>query len=218
MTVDLLAASMTEMVEDVTEKVGEVGIGLLIALENIVPPIPSEAILPFAGFQASRGLMNPIWAWVAATIGAVVGAWVLYLAGALLGYDRVYELAGKRWFFLLSRSDLERGRTFFDRHGGPVVLFGRCIPLVRSAVSVPAGLDRMPMARFTLFTAIGSGVWNALFITLGWNLGARWEQVEGWVSPISKVVLVVVVLGILVLIARKVRAVRRQDAVTSRSA
>ncbi len=195
-------------VVEVIERIGAVGVGGLVALENIFPPIPSEVILPFAGFSAARGDVNVLGAWVAATIGALVGAWVLYAVGALIGDERLEELAGKRWFPLFSRADLERGERFFDRHGDKVVLFGRCIPLVRSIVSVPAGITRMPLLRFSALTALGSGVWNALFIGAGYELGDRWEQVDSWVTPISYAVVALLGVVALWLIYRKLHGTR----------
>ncbi len=172
------------------------GVGALIALENVVPPIPSEIILPFAGFASSQGDINVVAAWIAATIGAVVGAWVLYGVGALIGKERLETLTTKRWFFLVSTSDLARGETFFERHGPKVVLIGRCIPLVRSVVSVPAGLERMPLAQFTLLTAIGSGVWNAIFIAAGRAAGDNWEDIEGVVQPMSYAVVALLLVAV----------------------
>lgn len=195
-------------VVDVIESIGAVGVGVLTAAENLFPPIPSEAILPFAGFSASRGDVNVVAAWVAATIGALVGAVILYGVGAVIGYDRLQELARKRWFILFGESDLVRGERFFERHGAKIVLFGRCVPLVRSIVSVPAGWSRMPMGQFLVLTAIGSGVWNALFIGLGYGLGERWEEVEGWVGPISYTVVGVIGLYVIWLAYRKVTLVR----------
>jgi membrane protein DedA with SNARE-associated domain len=185
-----------------------VGVGALVALETIFPPIPSEVILPFAGFSAAQGDVNLVAAWVAATVGALLGAWLLYGIGAVVGLERIAVLASKRWFPLFSATDLDRGDRFFDRHGDKVVLFGRCIPLVRSIVSVPAGIDRMPLVRFTALTALGSGVWNALFIGAGYQLGNRWERVETWIKPFSYGVVALLGLGVLVLIWRKREAVK----------
>ena len=179
-----------------------------MALETIFPPIPSEVILPFAGFSAARGDVNVVAAWAAATFGALLGAWLLYGIGALVGIERLAVLATKRWFPLFSSTDLERGDRFFARHGGKVVLIGRCIPLVRSIVSVPAGIERMPLARFTVLTALGSGVWNLIFITAGYQLGNRWERVEGWIKPFSYAVVALLLLGVLLLVWRKREAVR----------
>jgi membrane protein DedA with SNARE-associated domain len=192
-------------VVDVIDSIGEVGVGALIALENIFPPIPSEVILPFAGFSASRGDLNPVLAWAAATIGALLGAYVLYAVGALVGHDRVHELVDKRWFVLFSQSDLARGERFFDDHGGKVVLLGRCVPFVRSVVSVPAGFARMTLWRFTALTAIGSGVWNAIFIYAGYRLGDRWDQVQQYLQPIGYAVVAALLAGVAFLVVRQLR-------------
>lgn len=194
---------------------GEIGVGLLIALENLFPPIPSEVVLPFAGFRAERGDLNLVLAWVAATAGALVGALILYAMGAWVGSERLHELAGKRWFVVLGQSDYERGERFFDRHGGKIVLLGRCVPLVRSAVSVPAGVARMPLLRFCLYTAAGSAVWNALFIGAGYQLGQNYERVEGWVTPVAYTVLVALLAWVAWLTWRKVRRLRASRAAPS---
>jgi membrane protein DedA with SNARE-associated domain len=195
-------------VVDVIERIGAPGVGALVALETAFPPIPSEVILPFAGFSASQGDVNVVAAWAWATIGALVGAWVLYGIGALVGIERLGELAAKKWFPLFGPADLARGDKFFDQHGNKIVLFGRCIPLVRSIVSVPAGVERMPLVRFTALTALGSGVWNALFIGAGYQLGNQWEDVEAWIQPISYAVVGLLFLFGLWLVYRKVSAVR----------
>lgn len=201
-------AAASDRLLQVVEGIGEVGVGMLVALENLFPPIPSEVILPFAGFQAERGELNLVLAWVAATIGALVGALVLYGVGAWVGTERLHELAGKRWFVMLSQKDYERGERIFERHGTKFVLFGRCIPLVRSVVSVPAGVARMPLAQFCAYTAVGSAVWNAIFIGAGYQLGQNYERVEGWVRPIAYAVLLGFVLWVVWLTTRKIRRLR----------
>lgn len=194
---------------DVIERLGEGGVGGLVALETVFPPIPSEVILPFAGFAASRGDVNLVGAWVAATIGALVGAWVLYGVGALIGIERLRLLATKRWFVLFGPADLLRGERFFERHGTKIVLLGRCIPLVRSIVSVPAGVERMPLVRFTVLTAIGSGVWNAIFIGAGRAAGDNWEDIEGWVTPLGYTVVALLLVAGAWLAAHKIMSIRR---------
>ncbi len=194
------------------DRAGEVGVGVLIALENLFPPIPSEVVLPFAGFRAERGDLNLVLAWVAATVGALVGALILYGLGAWVGSERLHELAGKRWFVVLAQRDYERGERFFERHGGKIVLFGRCVPLVRSVVSVPAGVARMPVLRFCLYTAAGSAVWNALFIGAGYQLGQNYERVERWVSPVAYTVLAALVVWAAWLTWRKLRRLRTSRA------
>jgi membrane protein DedA with SNARE-associated domain len=198
-------------VVDVIERIGAPGVGALVALETAFPPIPSEVILPFAGFSAAQGDVNAVAAWVFATLGALVGAWLLYGIGAVVGIERLHVLAEKRWFPFFGPNDLDRGERFFERYGDRIVLLGRCIPLVRSIVSVPAGVERMPLVRFTLLTALGSGVWNALFIGAGYQLGDNWERVEGWVQPLSYAVVALLGLAVVWLVVRKVRSVRADE-------
>ena len=197
---------MADWVFSIVDRLGAVGVGLLILLENIIPPIPSEVILPLAGFRARAGAFDVVAVWATATAGAVLGALILYALGVWLGYERLYRLAGRRWFVLTSQKDLERGHALFENHGGKVVLLARCVPFLRSVVSIPAGVVGQPIARFTLLTAIGSGVWNALFIGLGWFLGENWSVVEQWIGPVSYVVVGLVVVGVGVLVVRKLRS------------
>lgn len=195
-------------VVDVIDRLGPPGVGALIALENILPPIPSEVILPFAGFAANQGQINVVAAWAAATAGAIAGAWVLYLVGRAFGTERLEQLASRRWFVLFSATDLARGERFFERHGAKVVLFGRFIPLVRSIVSVPAGLDGMRPARFTVLTGVGSGIWNAVFIGAGYAAGDNWESIEGYVQPFSYAAVALLALAVVALVVRRWREPR----------
>jgi membrane protein DedA with SNARE-associated domain len=190
----------------IVDRLGEVGVGFLIFLENVVPPVPSEVILPLAGFRARTGALNLWLVWPAATAGSVAGALALYGLGYWLGYDRLRALADRPWFILTSQKDLDRGERVFHRHGGKMVLLGRCVPVVRSVVSIPAGIARMPLPRFLLLTAIGSGVWNALFIGLGWLLGEQWDRVQGWLGPVTYVVLGLALVGLVWLAIRKARS------------
>ncbi|HVF31880.1 MAG TPA: DedA family protein [Acidimicrobiales bacterium] len=202
---------MSDWVVDVIERLGAVGVGLLIFLENVLPPIPSEVILPFAGFTSRRGDLNIVAAWVAASAGSLAGALLLYGIGAVVGEERLRELSRKRWFVFFGEKDFDRGERFFDRYGNQVVFFARFVPLVRSVVSVPAGLDRMPLGRFALLTLAGSAIWNAVFIGAGWVLGDNWERVEGFVGPLSYLVVALLAVALVLLVVRKVR--RSPDAV-----
>ena len=198
---------MSDWVVDVIERLGAVGVGLLIFLENVLPPIPSEVILPFAGFASQQGDLNAVAAWVAASVGSLAGALLLYGIGAVVGEERLRELSRKRWFVFFGEKDFDRGERFFDRYGNQVVFFARFVPLVRSVVSVPAGLDRMPLPRFVLLTLAGSAIWNAVFIGAGWVLGENWEVVEGYMGPLSYVVVAVLAVVAVFLVVRKVRRV-----------
>ncbi len=197
---------MADWIFSLVDRLGAVGVGLLILLENLIPPIPSEVILPLAGFRARTGALNVWTLWPAATAGSVLGALLLYGLGAWLGFDRLRRLAGHRWFIVASQKDIDRGRELFNRHGTKVVLLARCVPFLRSIVSIPAGIAGMPLLRFVVLTTIGSGVWNAAFIALGWVLGENWGEVQSWLGPVSYVVIGLLVVGLAVLVVRKLRA------------
>jgi len=188
---------------------GEVGVGLAILIETFVPPIPSEAVLPVAGFLAYEGRMNAWGAWAAATIGALVGALIWYAIGAALGRDRARRVVGR--IPLLDFADFDRAESAFTRWGGAAVLVGRCIPMVRSFVSIPAGVERMPIWRFTLYTVIGSGVWNGIWIGLGFAFGPAIRPVlEQWSGLISTVAVGAIALLVLLFIVVRVTKRLRQ--------
>lgn len=186
------------------DRLGGVGAGAVIAAENIFPPLPSEIILPLAGLSAARGEMSLAEAIVGTTVGSVVGAIVLYLVGARLGRDRVHRMVARLPFF--SAFDLEKSEAWFRRYGSVAVLFGRMIPVVRSLVSVPAGIYRMPFVRFIALTTAGSAVWNSLLVVAGFKLGNNWEAVSTWTSRYQYAVLAVAAVLLAVWLARKVRS------------
>lgn len=183
------------------DTLGAPGAGLAIALENLFPPLPSEVILPLAGFTASRGQMGLLDALVWTTLGSVIGALALYWIGAMLGRERLIALASK--LPLVKVSDIEKTEAWFAKHGVKTVFFGRMIPIFRSLISVPAGVERMPVGTFLLFTTLGSLLWNTIFVMAGYLLGENWELVEGYVGIGSKVVLGTVVLAVLIFIGRR---------------
>ena len=190
--------------ERVIEALGEWGVGALTFLETVVPPIPSEVILPLAGFVARQGKLSVPLLLLTSTLGAYLGALVLYGSAALLGQARAVDLLSR--LPLVERRDFERSARWFEKHGGRSVFLGRLVPGVRALVSLPAGAVRMPLVRFSIFTIVGSAMWNGLLIGLGWVLGARYELVEQYslVLDWSLGVSVVVVVGWLV-----VRRLRR---------
>lgn len=193
---DLIFGDLTDWVVSVIAAISYVGVALLVALESVFPPIPSEIVLPAAGLAASRGEANLIGMIIAATVGSVAGAWVLYLVAAAIGHLRLHALVVKygRWFGVKPR-DLQRAESWFDDHAGVAVLVCRCIPLVRSLVSIPAGFRRMEPVKFTLATTAGSLVWNSALIGAGYALGDRWEQVGEWVSTFQYLIIAVILLG-----------------------
>jgi membrane protein DedA with SNARE-associated domain len=194
---------LTGWVAGVIDGLGEVGVGLLVALETIVPPIPSELVLAMSGYLASEGRVHPILVVVAATLGSVLGAVALYWLGRLAGEDRLH-----RWLDrlpLVDTSDLDKADRWFEKYGQHAVLFGRMVPVVRSVVSIPAGASGMPMARFLTLTTIGSGVWNSLFVGLGYTLGSRWQDIERYSTWFDLAILATFAVLIGAWITRKLR-------------
>jgi membrane protein DedA with SNARE-associated domain len=183
-------------VSDVIEAIGYLGLVLLMLVENLFPPIPSELILPFAGYEAATGEMQLVPAIGAATLGSVLGALILYAGGSTGGRAAIL-----RWRRVLriSERDLDRAERWFDKHGWAVVLGARVVPLARSVVSVPAGTMRMGVLRFTVLTALGSGIWNTVLIGAGWTLGHNWDAISGPIGVAGKVVLALLVLALVAL-------------------
>ncbi|WP_219602225.1 DedA family protein [Nonomuraea indica] len=197
---------MTEWMVWLMERLGAPGAGIAIALENLFPPLPSEVVLPLAGFTSSRGDMGLIDVLVFTTLGSVLGALALYWVGALLGRDRVLAIAAK--MPLVKPSDIEKTEAWFLKHGRMTVFFGRMIPIFRSLISVPAGVERMPLPTFLALTTAGSAIWNTAFVLAGYALGEQWELVEAYVGVGSKVVLGLVALAVVVFVG--VRLVERR--------
>ena len=194
---------LTGFVISVVQRLGEVGIGVLTLLETVFPPIPSEVVLPLGGYLAARGRLDPLWVFVAATIGALAGALVLYAVGAKLGEQRSTALVAK--LPLVDREDVEKAIHWFERHGEWAVLIGRLMPGVRSLVSLPAGTARMPLWRFSALTVVGSAIWNGVLIGGGMALGTQWRLVEQY-SSVLDVAMIGALVGVVVwLVVRRVR-------------
>lgn len=196
-----------QWVNDLMDALGAPGAGLAIALENLFPPLPSEVILPLAGFAASSGRMSLLAVLLWTTAGSVIGALALYGVGALLGRDRTVAIAAR--LPLVKVSDIEKTEAWFLKHGTKAVFFGRMIPIFRSLISVPAGVERMRLPVFLGLTTLGSAIWNTVFVLAGYFLGANWHQVSDIVSTYSKVVLAVAAVAVVVFIA--VRLFRRPE-------
>ena len=191
---------------DLMEALGGPGAGLLIALENIFPPMPSEVILPLAGFTASQGTFSLVGAVLWTTLGSIVGAMVLFLAGRALGRDRLRTLWGR--LPLTNLDDLDRTEAWFARHGRKAVFFGRMVPIFRSLVSIPAGVERMPLPTFLLLTTAGSLIWNTTFVVAGYQLGEQWHRVDAYAGVFQQLVVVLVVVAVAVWVVRRVRTLR----------
>jgi membrane protein DedA with SNARE-associated domain len=193
------------------ESFGVFGAALVIAMENLFPPIPSEVILPIAGFAAGQGEFGLVSVLVATTVGSVAGAVLLYVLGRVLGEDRLRAVAAR--VPLLEPDDFDKADRWFERHGRKAVFFGRMVPVFRSVISVPAGVQRMPPAQFVGLTAAGSAIWNSVFVVAGFALGENWSRVKPYASAFQWLVLGATALALAVFVTRRVRAHRaRRDA------
>jgi membrane protein DedA with SNARE-associated domain len=193
-----MLSNLASWVQDVIEQMGYLGVALLVILENLFPPIPSEIVLPFAGFVAQRGDAS-VWGMLfAATIGSVVGAWILYGVSALIGPERLrlFIVRYGKWF-TVREADLHRAEKWFDDRATVAVLIGRCVPIIRSIVSIPAGFRRMKLVPFTILTALGSLAWNLALIGAGAILGDQWDRVENYVGVFQWLVVVVILWFVL---------------------
>lgn len=203
-----LIQSITDWLVSLMETVGGIGVALAIALESVFPPIPSEVILPLAGFTASRGTLNLVEAIVWATVGSLLGAWALYGISRWVGLHRINRAADK--IPGVSRRDVGKANAWFERYGNWSVLIGRVIPVVRSLISVPAGFNRMDFLRFTGWTLLGSAVWNTILVSAGYFLGAGWCSILGYLDMFENVVIAAFIVVIVVWAARKIRTVMRE--------
>ncbi len=185
------------------EEMGSLGIAVLMFAENVFPPIPSELIMPLAGFSAARGELNLMIVIIAGSIGSLLGALLWYYIGRKIGAERLERWAAKhgRWL-TLSPNEVEQSCAWFNRHGGKAVFIGRLIPAVRTLISVPAGIAGMPLGSFLLYSAAGTILWTALLATAGYLLQSQYDKVGHWMNPISNVVIGLVVLGYIYRVVR----------------
>ncbi|MGW5053845.1 DedA family protein [Actinokineospora sp. NPDC004072] len=196
----------------VMDSLGGFGAALLLALENVFPPLPSELLLPLAGFSASQGVFSLVAAIAWTTAGSVAGAIVVYLLGVLLGRDRARALIAK--IPLMDVGDFDRTERWFAKHGAKAVFFGRMVPLFRSLISLPAGVERMHFGLFLLLTTLGSLAWNCVFIGAGYLLGANWHVVDQYASVFQWIVFAAVAAAVVWFVVKRVRKRRREAAET----
>lgn len=184
---------MESWIASIVETTGVLGIAFLMLLENVIPPIPSELIMPLAGYLAAQGKTNLPLVILAGAAGSLLGGYVWYAAGRYVGEEGLKRLADRygRWL-TMTRADVDKADDWFDRHGWKAVLLGRLVPTVRTLISIPAGLSEMPVGRFLLYSSIGTSIWTSLLALLGYALGSQYERVNAWIDPVS--------LGIAVLI------------------
>jgi membrane protein DedA with SNARE-associated domain len=223
-----MLGDLANWVQDVINQFGYFGVALLVVIENVFPPIPSEIVLPFAGFVARQGASavsatadgaqsdtTVIGMMIAATIGSVVGALILYFISAAIGPERLRGFVDRfgKWFGVKS-ADLARAEEWFDRRSVAAVLVGRCVPLIRSIVSIPAGFRRMKLTSFVVLTAIGSAVWNIALIGAGAVLGDQWERVGEFVGIFQWLVIVAILFLLVRFVTSRLNSRRRQNGLT----
>jgi membrane protein DedA with SNARE-associated domain len=218
-----MLGDLANWVQDVINQFGYFGVALLVVIENIFPPIPSEIVLPFAGFVAQQGSAgvaqsdtSVIGMMIAATIGSVVGALILYVISSAIGPERLRAFVQRfgRWFGV-KQTDLLRAEAWFDRRSYVAVLVGRCVPLIRSIVSIPAGFRRMKLTSFILLTAVGSAVWNIALIGAGALLGDQWERVGEYVGVFQWLVIAAILVLLVRFVYSKLQNRRRQNGATN---
>lgn len=191
---------MQDLIIQLMDKFGYIGIMLLIAIENIFPPIPSEVVLTFGGFMTTYSKLTIIGVIIFSTVGAILGAIVLYYIGCILNKERLMRIVsgkiGKILF--LKVDDIEKADRWFATKGDKVVFFGRCVPIIRSLISIPAGMSGMPLGRFLILTTIGSAIWNTILVVIGSVVGESWEKIVAIVNEYAFVTLFVLVIVFIV--------------------
>jgi membrane protein DedA with SNARE-associated domain len=181
---------MVEWINNLMTSLGYWGIGLLMFLENIFPPIPSELIMPLAGFTAAQGKMNLGIAVLAGTVGTMAGTFAWYYLGRLVNYQRLenWTIRYGKWIGVTA-AEIDRVNNWFSKHGNKAVFFGRMVPGIRTLISLPAGMNKMPVTSFTIYSTMGTMIWTLALTTAGYLLGDNYAVIEDYLAPVSKLVL-----------------------------
>lgn len=190
---------MFEWITSLIDRAGYAGIAFIMFLEAVFPPIPSWLVMPLAGFEASSGKFHPALVVLAGAIGSTAGAIVWYFVGQLIGVERLKHFAERHGHWLtLTPAQIDRADRWFDRFGAPAVMIARVVPIVRTFISVPAGMFEMKFRQFILFTLIGDMMWSSLLVTAGYLLRSQYEHVRDYLSPVASIVLTIVVATYLI--------------------
>ncbi|MCP2728554.1 DedA family protein [Limnofasciculus baicalensis] len=203
---------MQEWITNTMTSLGYWGIALLMFAENLFPPIPSELIMPLAGFTVAEGKMNFTLAVLAGVIGTILGAFPWYYAGVFFGEERLKNLADKygKWI-TVSGKDIDKVNNWFNRYGKKAVFFGRLVPGIRTLISLPAGLNGMPLTPFLIYSTLGTTAWVMLLTFLGYILGDNYELIDEYLGPVSKVVLLGLIIAFVVWVILKQRNSKRKN-------
>ena len=206
---------MFDWITGIIDAIGSFGVGLLMFIENVFPPIPSELIMPLAGFNAATGAQNLWLVILFGSLGSIAGALLWYWIGAKIGMKRLRHLADRhgRWL-TITPDELDRANGWFQRHGGAAVFIGRLIPTVRTFISVPAGVAKMPMGRFLAYTTLGTVIWTALLAFAGYALQSQYDLVAEWLNPVSTAVVAALVTVYVYRVATYKRRLRKEAART----
>lgn len=186
--------SITSWINEIMQQLGYVGIAFLMFLDTIFPPIPSELIMPSAGFTSSQGDLNIVAVIIAGSCGSILAAVILYWIGRVLNEDRLNNWLKRygKWIFL-KPEDLAKATSWFNQHGKKIVFFGRMIPAVRSIISIPAGIAKMPFGLFLLYSSLGTLIWTSILALLGYYLGQNYQKIIPWISGASNIILVIII-------------------------
>ena len=205
---------MQEIIISIMESFGYLGILLLITIENVFPPIPSEVILLFAGFMTTKSKLTLVGVIIVSTIGSLIGAIILYLVGRLLNKERLIKIVnGKIGKILrLSEKDILKADEWFSKKGTKTVFFCRFVPVLRSLISIPAGISGMNIPKFLIYTTIGSLIWNTVLSYMGMVTGENWEKILSVFETYSTVIKIILLIGVIVLIYIFYRKKRKNKA------
>ncbi|WP_214630585.1 DedA family protein [Paenibacillus agaridevorans] len=201
---------MESWITDFMEQYGYMGILLMIAVENLFPPIPSEIILTFGGFMTTYTNLTPIGVILFATLGSLIGAIILYLIGRLLGVERLERIID-RWGRVLrvKKEDVRKADAWFDKYGYWAVLLCRMVPLIRSLISLPAGMSGMKLVPFLFFTTVGTLIWNTILVSVGTAVGGNWHEIVAFMDVYSYIVYAIIALAVLVVLFLYIRRARK---------
>ena len=195
---------LAEWIPNIMNQLGYWGIGLLMFLENLFPPIPSELIMPLAGFTVFKGQMDFVLVIIAGVVGTILGAFPWYYIGKFISEERLEHLADEygKWISVTSK-DIKKANNWFNEHGGKAVFFCRLVPGVRTLISLPAGINNMPLIPFTIYSTLGTTIWVTFLTFLGYKLGDHYELVDQYLGPVSKIVLAIIVISFILWVVRK---------------